>query len=140
MLQKLILGCALVAFGVHAEAEADAPALSPVDSSLLDVGCWYMREDGAEVFLMWFAAPADAEAPAAVLGLGGEDVPLNLHEVLADATVFRGEHLRVRVLAGEDIAQDCGDECAGSLRQVQVELSEGSQAPRVFAAVERCGC
>lgn len=138
MWPKLLLGYALIAWAWL--AKADAPALSPVDSSLLDVGCWYMREDGAEVFLMWFAAPADAGAPTAVLGLGGKNLYLRLEGEPAEATVFRGEHLRVRVLAGEEIAQDCGDECAGSLRRVRVELTEENQAPRTFDAIERCGC
>lgn len=135
---KLMLGCVLVVCAW--QAKADAPALSAVDSSLLDAGCWYMREDGDEVFLMWFAAPVDAGAPKAVLGLGGKSVPLQLEGEGTEASVFRGEHLQVRVLAGEDIPQDCGDECAGSLRRVRVEVSADNQAPRTFDAVERCGC
>lgn len=138
MWPRLFLGWALIVGALPAQAEE--PALSPVDPSLLDVGCWYSRDDGSEVFLMWFAAPADAQGPAAVLGLAGKNVPLHLREVLPEATVFRGDQLLIRVLAGEDIAQDCGDECAGSLRRVRLELTEETQAPRTFDAIERCGC
>ncbi len=138
MWPRLFLGCALIVGALPAQAEE--PALSPVDPSLLDVGCWYSRDDGAEVFLMWFAAPADAEGPVAVLGLAGKNVPLRLREVLPEAVDFRSEGLQVRVLAGEDIEQECGDDCAGSLRRVRVELIQHNAEARVFDAIERCGC
>jgi hypothetical protein len=122
------------------QAGAQPPGLSPIDLSRMDVGCWYTQRIDSEVFMMWLAVPPESEGPSAFIGLDGEDLPLLPEPTAAPDIQFQSERWRVRVLDGEEIEQDCGDECSGSLRRVQLELTGAGGNVHLFDAIERCGC
>ncbi|MFN7782638.1 MAG: hypothetical protein ACK5PG_07855 [Lysobacterales bacterium] len=122
------------------QAGAQPPRLSPIDLSRMDVGCWYTQRIDSEVFMLWLAVPLESEGPSAFIGLDGEDLPLLPAPAATPGTEFRGERWRARVIDGEAIEQDCGDECAGSLRRVQLELTGSGGNVHLFDAIERCGC
>jgi hypothetical protein len=122
------------------QAGAQPPRLSPIDLSRMDVGCWYTQRIDSEVFMLWLAVPFESKEPSAFIGLDGEDLLLHPEPTGTSGTQFRGEGWRVRVLDGEEIEQDCGDECSGSLRRVQLELTGTGGNVHLFDAIERCGC
>ncbi|MBE5314305.1 MAG: hypothetical protein H4O13_02765 [Xanthomonadales bacterium] len=122
------------------QAGAQPPRLSPIDLSRMDVGCWYTQRIESEVFMLWLSVPLEFQGPSAFIGLDGEDLPLVPAPTATPGTEFRGERWRVRVLDGEEIKQDCGDECSGSLRRVQLELTGAGGNVHLFDAIERCGC
>lgn len=138
MWPDLLVTLALAA--ASAPTETTGHALTSVNHSALDAGCWYIREGEEWAFLMSFASPPLEGGPTAFLGLDGEEVPLT-HEHMDERFLrFRGENLGLEVHEIERIDLECGDECAGSQRRVRVELIPAGHKALFFNAIEYCGC
>jgi len=120
-------------------APAAAAEFTAIDPANINIGCTYSRSQTDRPFLVVRPLPQGGDGSRVFLGLDGEDLVFEIeHEGEASASYKRAD-LRLVVHFGALIEQACGDDCAGTLRKVRVELDDGAQR-RELEAIEHCGC
>lgn len=125
--------------GLMSMVPVTAAEFTPIDPAHVDVGCSYSLEQNASPFLVVLALPPVADGPRVFLGVDGADLEFEIKHDGEPTSSYRRKDLQLAVHYGEPIEQDCGDDCAGSMRKVRVELDGGIQRVAV-EAIEHCGC
>ncbi|MGQ0801225.1 MAG: hypothetical protein ACT4NL_14100 [Pseudomarimonas sp.] len=126
-------------------APTTAAEFTAVDPANINIGCTYSRSENQTPFLVVRALLQDADGPRVFLGLDGEDLAFEIEDEGEGegegepSAAYKRANLRLVVHFGASIEQDCGDDCAGTLRKVRVELDDGTQRKEI-EAIEHCGC